>query len=491
MMAPIFPLFRVRFAPSPTGYLHVGGARTALFNWLFARRHGGTFVLRIEDTDVERSSSDMVEGILDGLRWLGLEWDEGPEIGGPFGPYFQSERLDRYRATADRLITGGSAYYCYCTQEELKTKREAAGSAGGAWQYDRTCCRLTPDDVAAREREKRPRAIRVRVPEGALRFDDLVHGPIEFDGANLEDFVILRSDGHPTYHLSVVADDVEMRITHVVRGDDHIPNTPKQLLLYRALGAPVPQFAHVPLIIGPDRKRLSKRHGATSVMEYARQGYLPEAMMNFLALLGWSPGSTDQELFTRDELIAAFDLGGISGGNAVFNPEKLDWFNQQHMFRLPPGELARRVRPSFEAAGIWRDGYLSDRRAWFIAVLELLRPRAKKLDEFPSLGRFFFVDAVEYDETAVAKHLRGDTMTGHLEALDVAFTALPVFDSQSTEAALRTVAGARGVKAAVLIHATRVAITGQSVSPGLFEVAALLGREVTHARLCAAVRLIS
>src|SRR3984893_2568303 len=235
------PLCRVRFAPSPTGYLHVGGARTALFNWLFARRHGGIFVLRLEDTDVERSSSDMVEGILDGLRWLGLEWDEGPKIGGPFGPYFQSERLDRYRAMADRLLASGNAYYCYCTPDELNAKREAAEKAGGAWQYDRTCCRLTSEEVAAREREKRPRAIRMPVPEGTLRFDDLVHGPIEFDGANLEDFVILRSDGHPTYHLSVVSDDVDMRITHVVRGDDHISNTPKQLLLYRAFGAPVPQ----------------------------------------------------------------------------------------------------------------------------------------------------------------------------------------------------------------------------------------------------------
>jgi glutamyl-tRNA synthetase len=485
------PLVRVRFAPSPTGYLHVGGARTALFNWLFARRHGGAFVLRIEDTDVERSSSDMAEGILDGLRWLGLEWDEGPEIGGPFGPYFQSRRLDRHSAMAERLVASGSAYYCYCTQDELNAKRQAAEQAGGAWQYDRTCCRLTPEEVAAREREKRPRAIRMRVPEGPLRFDDLVHGPIEFDGANLEDFIILRSDGHPTYHLSVVSDDVDMRITHVVRGDDHISNTPKQLLLYRALGAAVPQFAHVPLIVGPDKRRLSKRHGATSVMEYARQGYLPEAMMNFLALLGWSPGSTDQELFTRDELIAAFDLGAISGGDAVFNSEKLDWFNQQHLFRLPAGELARRVRPSFEAAGIWRDEYLGDRHAWFIAVLELLRPRAKKLDEFASLGRFFFVDAVEYDEAAVARHLRGDGIRGHLEELAAAFAALAVFDSESTEAALRTVADARRVKAAILIHATRVAITGRSVSPGLFEVAALLGRERTHARIWAAVRLIS
>ncbi len=250
---------RVRFAPSPTGYLHVGGARTALFNWLFARRLGGAFVLRIEDTDVERSSTEMVEGILDGLRWLGLDWDEGPKIGGPYAPYFQSERIDRYRAMADRLVSQGDAYYCYCTPDELKAKRERLESSGSAWRYDRTCCALSEDDVAVRERESRPRAIRFRVPDGSMQFEDLVHGRIEFRGSELEDFVILRSDGHPTYQLSVVSDDVDMAITHVVRGDDHISNTPKQILLYRAIGAAVPQFAHVPLILGPDRRDVCAR----------------------------------------------------------------------------------------------------------------------------------------------------------------------------------------------------------------------------------------
>src|SRR5579862_2098796 len=308
---------RVRFAPSPTGYLHVGGARTALFNWLFARKTGGTFVLRIEDTDVERSSDEMVEGILDGLRWLGLDWDEGPKIGGPHEPYFQSGRLDRYRAMAATLVAEGRAYYCYCTPEELKAKRAAAEQAGGAWLYDRTCRVRSAEDVAARERDGVPRAVRLKVPGGSIRFDDLVHGPIAVDAATLDDFVILRSDGHPTYQLSVVCDDIDMAITHVVRGDDHISNTPKQMLIYQAAGAPVPRFAHVPLILGPDKKRLSKRHGATSVMEYARQGFLPEAMTNFLALLGWSPGASAQgrEVFTRDELVGMFALDGISGGN--------------------------------------------------------------------------------------------------------------------------------------------------------------------------------
>src|SRR5439155_10363498 len=411
---------RVRFAPSPTSYLHVGGARTALFNWLFARRHGGAFVLRFESTDVDRSSTEMVEGILDGLRWLGLDWDEGPHIGGPYGPYFQSERLDRYRALANALVESGSAYYCYCTTEDLKAKRDAAERGGAAWRYDRTCCRLSANDIASREARGLARAIRFRVPDGAMQFDDLVHGRIAFDGANIEDFVVVRSDGHPTYHLSVVSDDVEMAITHVVRGDDHISTTPKQILLYQAIGASLPQFAHVPLILGPDKKRLSKRHGATSVMEYARQGYVPEAMVNFLALLGWSPGG-DREIFTRDELVASFGLEGISGGNAVFNPEKLDWFNAQHLARLAPHELAARLRPLLETAGLWDAAYLGDRHAWFFAVIELLRPRVKRLDDFVTQGNYFFSETVQYDPAAVDKYLRADDMDEHLQALDAAF----------------------------------------------------------------------
>ena len=481
---------RVRFAPSPTGYLHVGGARTALFNWLFARRQGGVFVLRIEDTDVERSSSEMVDAVLDGMRWLGLDWDEGPGVGGPCGPYFQSERLERYHAMADRLVADGRAYYCYCTPDEMRAKREAAEQGGGAWKYDRACLGLTPDAVAVRERDRVPRAVRFRVPDGAMRFVDLVHGPIAFDCANIEDFVILRSDNQPTYHLSVVSDDVEMKITHVVRGDDHISNTPKQILLYEAVGAPLPQFAHVPLILGPDKKRLSKRHGATSVMEYARQGYVPEAMVNFLALLGWSPGS-DREVFSRDELVAVFSLEGIGGGNAVFNSEKLDWFNQQHMVGLPLGDLAARLKPSFEAASLWSDSYLTDRRAWFFAVLDLLKPRARRLDDFAVQGRFFFTDAIPYDAAAVAKHLLASGMGDHLLALDAAFRELGSFDAASLEAALRAVADARGVKAAALIHAVRVSVTGRAVSPGVFEVVALVGRQRTHTRVEAAVQLIS
>jgi glutamyl-tRNA synthetase len=483
---------RVRFAPSPTGYLHVGGARTALFNWLFARKHGGVFVLRIEDTDAERSSTEMVEGILDGLRWLGLEWDEGPLIGGEHGPYFQSQRFDRHRAAAARLVKEGHAYYCYCTPDELKARREAAEQSGGGWQYDRVCLALAPREIAAREKAGKPRAIRFRVPDAvSARFDDLVHGAIAFDSAHIEDFVIVRSDGLPTYHLSVVCDDIDMGITHVVRGDDHVSNTPKHILLYGALGADVPEFAHVPLILGPDKKRLSKRHGATSVGEYRAQGYLPEAMVNFLALLGWSPGSGDQELFTRDELVLAFSLEGISGGNAVFNPEKLDWFNQQYILRLAPTDLAARVQPLLEAAGLWQPEFLGARHAWFLSVLELLRPRAKRLDDFVEQGRFFFVMSrdLRYEAEGVAKHLVAG-MDEHLEALADALSGLGEFDVASTERALRDVAATRGLKAGALIHATRVAVTGRTASPGLFEVLALVGPREVGRRLHAAIGLI-
>ena len=471
---------RLRFAPSPTGYLHVGGARTALFNWLYARRVGGAFVLRIEDTDVERSSADMVTGILDSLRWLGLDWDEGPGVGGPHGPYFQTERLDLYRRAAHALVASGHAYRCYCKPEDLKAKRDAAQAAGSSWTYDRACRALTPEDRAARDAAGAPHAIRFLVPDGRTSFHDLVHGVIDFDHANIEDFVVLRSDGYPTYHLSVVVDDVAMEMTHVVRGDDHISNTPKQVLLYRAMNAPVPEFAHVPLILGSDKKRLSKRHGATSVGEYEKQGYLPEAMVNFLALLGWSPGN-DQELFTREELIERFSLEGISGGNAVFNPEKLDWFNQQHIMRLAGSEILARMGPDLAAAGLL-DAALADRSRTEQAI-DLVKPRAKKLADIVPQLRPFLVDAIERDPAAVAKHLAAPDLGPHLAAWRERLATVAPFEPAPIEAALRALAEERGIKAGVLIHATRVAVTGQAVSPGLFEVLTLVGRDRVLRRL--------
>lgn len=473
---------RLRFAPSPTGFLHVGGARTALFNWLYARRHGGVFVLRIEDTDVGRSSSDMVTGILDGLRWLGLDWDEGPEMGGPHGPHFQSQRLNKYCETAERLVSGGHAYYCYCSPDELKRQREAAQAAGGAWHYDRACLRLSRGQIAAREVAGTPRAIRFKVSDGATRFDDLVHGSIEVDHATIEDFVILRSDGHPTYHLSVIVDDLDMAISHVVRGDDHISNTPKQLLLYSALDARPPQFGHVPLIFGPDKKRLSKRHGATSVAEYQRRGYLSDAIVNFLALLGWSPGD-DREMFSRAALTEAFTFEGISGGNAVFDLEKLDWLNGEHITRMSAEDIATEIEPTLRAADVWDEAYGDAKRPHLLNVIELLKARVRMLGEFVDYGRPFLTDAFEYDPEAVKKRLSEPGLDAHMAALRDAFSAVNRFEQAPLESALRQVADARGLKAGTLIHATRVAATGRAVGPGLFEVLELLGRERTLVRL--------
>jgi glutamyl-tRNA synthetase len=473
---------RVRFAPSPTGYLHVGGARTALFNWLYARRHGGAFILRIEDTDAERSSPEMVSGILDGMRWLGLEWDEGPEIGGPHAPYLQSERLDQYRRTAERLVGHSHAYYCYCSPDRLRQERSNAEARGEAWKYDRTCLSLTTERIAELEAAGTPRAIRFKVPPGRTTFADAVHGSIEFDHDNIEDFVVLRSDLHPTYHLSVVVDDVEMGITHVIRGDDHISNTPKHALLFNALGAETPRFAHVPLILGTDKKRLSKRHGATSVMEYKRLGYLPDAMVNFLALLGWSPGD-DRELMSRAELVDAFTLEGISGGNAVFNPEKLDWMNGQYIARLSRDELLAQVEPLLRDAALWGVADAHEEREWLVRVLDLLRPRAKRLTDFVDQARPFLRDTVEYDPHAVEKHLRVSGLGEHVDALVSALRTTSTFDEPHVEAAVRGTATQRGLKAGSLIHAVRVGVTGRATSPGLFEVLELLGRERTVARL--------
>jgi glutamyl-tRNA synthetase len=438
---------RLRFAPSPTGYLHVGGARTALFNWLYIRRHRGVFVLRIEDTDVERSSDEMVTGILDGLRWLGLDWDEGPDVGGPHAPYFQSQRLDKYRDAAEQLLASGHAF------------RDEG-------------------------------AIRFKVPAGQTSYVDLVHGPIAFDNDHIEPFVVLRSDGHPTYHLSVVVDDIDMAITHVVRGDDHISNTPKQVLLYQALAAATPQFAHVPLIMGPDKKRLSKRHGATSVMEYERQGYIPEGMINFLALLGWSPGSTGEEVFTARDLVDRFTLEGISGGNAVFNTEKLDWFNHQHLLRLDDMELVRRLEPLLREADLWRPSLNTTTFEWFRDVLALLKPRARRLTEYVDGLRPFLDAPIVFDEAAVQKQLAGAGMRAHVEALHAAFETAP-FTETALEQTLRQLADERRVKAGALIHATRIAMTGRMISPGLFEMLVLLGRDRVLARLRALTQLES
>ncbi len=463
---------RVRFAPSPTGYLHVGGARTALFNWLFARHHGGIFVLRIEDTDFSRSSEEMVEGILKGMRWLGLEWDEGP--------FFQSQRLPRYQALAARLLETGKAYRCFCSSDELAERRKAQQpDAGGASIYDRRCLGLSRAESDARAAGGDQYAVRFLVPPGKTGFDDRVFGRIEIENATIEDFVLLRSDGVPTYHLGVVVDDVDMAISHVIRGADHISNTPKQILLYQAAGEKVPEFAHLPLILGPDKQRLSKRHGATSVMAYAEMGYIPDAFFNFLALLGWSPGD-DSELMAREELIRRFTLEGVGKANAVFGLDKLDWFNAQYLQSMPDDELETLLKAELTSSGIWNE---LDTTLAAGPALKLLRSRLKKPGDFSGTFRAFFSEDFEYDPVAAEKYLGDDRLAGLLTTLRERYAADAGFDLQSTEKRLRDVASEAGVKAGVMINALRVALTGQGVAPGLFEVMMVLGRDRTLERI--------
>src|SRR5580704_12081644 len=365
---------RVRFAPSPTGYLHVGGARTALFNWLFARHHAGTLILRIEDTDLERSTPEMVEGILQGMRWLGLDWDEGP--------YYQTQRMEMYRQGAARLVASGHAYYCFCTKEELDQRRAGASAEGRPPRYEGICRKISREEGAKRRSAGESAAVRFAVAEtGSTAFDDAVFGRVEFSNSELEDFVLLRSDGVPTYHLSVVTDDVDMRISHIVRGADHISNTPKQVLLYQALGAPLPVFAHVPLILGPDKTRLSKRHGATSVIAYREEGIVPEAFRNFLALLGWTPPAAGAagaatEILGDQQLIGLFDLNGISHSNAVFDRTKLDWFNTEYIRTYPAERLLPLIQEAWHKAGL-EPAHTA--RAWLFGTINLLKPRARSL----------------------------------------------------------------------------------------------------------------
>jgi glutamyl-tRNA synthetase len=393
----------------------------------------------------------------------------------------QSQRLDRYRAAAHRLVGEGRAYRCFCTPDRLRRERERAEARGEAWVYDRVCLSLPEEKAAELVAVGTPHAIRFQVPPGVTAFDDQVHGRIEFDRAHIEDFVILRSDGDPTYHLSVVVDDAEMGITEVIRGDDHVSNTPKHVLLFEALGAPVPRFAHVPLILGTDKKRLSKRHGATSVMEYQRLGYLPQAMVNFLALLGWSPGD-DREVMSVDDLVASFTLEGISGGNAVFNPEKLDWMNGQYIASLTPAALAAVVRPLFAAEGFGASPIVQDATR-FQRLLELWRPRAKRVTDFVTQAAPLLAETVVYEPEAVTKHLQSAGLSTQLQALVDRLRTTTPFDEPHVEAAVRDTAAAQGVKAGALIHATRVAVIGRTSSPGLFEMLVLLGRDETLLRL--------
>ncbi|HYK90685.1 MAG TPA: glutamate--tRNA ligase [Acidobacteriota bacterium] len=462
---------RVRFAPSPTGYLHVGGARTALFNWLFARHHHGKFILRIEDTDAARSSDEMVEGILQGLRWLGLDWDEGP--------HFQSRRIARYRDFAHQLLENGSAYRCFCRADN-PAEDNAEQDQGQKWIYDHRCLTLSPGESGRLAEQGQPFGVRFHVPPGKTSYRDRVFGDIEVENSNIEDFVLLRSDGMPTYHLGVVVDDVDMAITHVIRGADHISNTPKQVLLYQAARLALPEFAHVPLILGSDKQRLSKRHGATSVTAYAAMGYLPEAFFNFLALLGWSPGG-DREIMTRRELIESFSLEGVGKASAVFGLEKLDWFNGEYIRRTEPAELRKLVLAELKSRNILPQD--ASEQPSVDAAIDLLKTRARRLTDFSGTFRAFFTDDFDYQPDAVAKFMGEPNLKVLLPTLLEHYREDGPFSHERAESILRSVAESNGVKAGLLINSLRVGLTGQGVAPGLFDVMRVLGRERTLSRI--------
>ena len=461
---------RVRFAPSPTGHLHIGGARTALFNWLFARNRKGSFILRIEDTDTTRSTDEYIAAILEGMQWLGLEWEEGP--------FRQTERFDVYRGYVQKLVEEGKAYYCYCSPGELEARRQEAMAAGRPVMYNGLCRNRTEPVPGVSP------VVRFRMPgEGSTVVHDLIHGAVEFDNSQLDDLIILRSDNTPTYNFTVVVDDVDMRITHVIRGDDHLNNTPKQIQLYRAMGYEVPKFAHLPMILGADKTRLSKRHGATSVMAYQEMGYLPDALINYLVRLGWSFG--DQEVFTKEELVSNFSFENVGKAASVFNPEKLLWLNSQYIMKSAPADLAGLVIPFLVKDGIIADGQQVD-PAWLAKAVVTLQERAKTLVELSASLRYFFHDPAAYEEKARAKFLNEKTLP-HLMELREGLVLLEDYSHAAIEKVFTVLIEKHGIKLGAIAQPVRVALTGGTVSPGIFEIIEIIGKETTIRRIDKAI----
>lgn len=482
---------RVRFAPSPTGYLHIGGARTALFNWLFAHKMGGKLILRIEDTDTERLKEDSVSQILTSLKWLGINWDEGPEVGGNCGPYYQSERLDIYKKYADKLLEEGKAYYCFCSAADLEAQREKQRAAKQPFRYARTCRDLSAEEVQARIAAGEPYSVRVKIPvEGTITVHDLIHGDVTFNMDQFDDFVIVKSNGMPTYNFAVVVDDHLMGMTHVLRAEEHLSNTPKQLLIYEALGWEPPKFGHMPMILAPDRSKLSKRHGATSVEEFRSQGYLAEAIVNYLTLLGWGPGD-ERELFTLQETVELFELEQMSKKAAIYDTKKLTWMNGQYLSELPLENILPEAKPFFIKDGLVTEEWFNDaaNEAYFEKLVDVVRVRVKTLQEVADASSYFFKELDGYDEKGVSKHFKPENIA-ILEQCIAAIKADDVYDLASTEAAYNKIAADNGLALGKVIHPTRLALTGRTVSPGMFDVMVLLGKEKTLARLEKAVEFI-
>lgn len=474
---------RVRIAPSPSGHLHVGTARTAVYNWLFARHHNGTFILRIEDTDRERSFPEMVDSIQESLKWLGLNWDEGP--------FFQSQRGEIYDTWVKRLAQSEGAYYCYCSPEELAAKRELAQKEKRPLRYDRTCRDLTDADRARLAAEGRKPVVRLRIPDGDTAYSDLVYGELSRSNEEIDDFICVRADGTPTYNFACVIDDHDMGISHVIRGNDHLTNTYKQILIYRALGLTPPQFAHLPLNLGKDRKKISKREGATSVVEYRDMGFLPEAIVNFLSLLGWSPGD-DREIMSRDELVAAFSLDRVNPANPVFDLQKLEWMNGEYIRKMDVNELLKRLMPVLMEAGLATRLEIETRWAWMIKMVASLQERMHRLTDIVEMGAFYFTDQFDYLPKGVRKHFGRPGVVGELTLLAAEFEKIPAddFSGERTENALRQLAEQFQLSPADLIHPLRLALTGTTAGPGLFVITELLGRDACIKRITRAVEFI-
>jgi nondiscriminating glutamyl-tRNA synthetase len=472
---------RVRFAPSPTGYLHIGGARTALFNWLYARHYNGSFILRIEDTDRMRSTPEAVKAILDGMKWLGLDWDEGPEKGGEYGPYFQTERLDLYREFVDKLLEIGAAYYCYCSAEELADRRKKQFADGKPAIYDRKCLNLSEAEKRQLEKEGKKPVIRLKMPDRKIVVHDLIKGRMEFDSKLLSDFVIEKSDGIPTYNFAVVIDDILMDISLVMRGDDHISNTPKQIVIYQALDIAIPEFAHIPMIMGPDNTRLSKRHGATSVMEYQRMGFLPEAVLNYIAHLGWSSG-TNQEIFSIKELIENFTLDKISNHSAIFDMEKLNWFNNEYLKRLSDGKYVEMLIPFLKDAGYIEMPLSEEKERWLRKVASLMKSRVRNFKQFLEYGDYFFIEDFTVEDNAV-KILEQNGVRDILEHLAKRLKEIKDWKEENIESEVREMANQLNLKGKQIIHPTRVSLSGKTIGPGLFSLMEALGKEINIKRL--------
>ncbi len=478
---------RTRFAPSPTGHLHIGGARTALFNWLFTRKMGGNFILRIEDTDLKRSTEESIQEIISALRWLGLDWDEGPDIGGEFAPYRQSQRLDKYQAAAEKLLEKGSAYHCFCEGSRFTTKEELSRLAASGEKLCQ-CHELSTEQVQQKIEAGKVPAVRFRVdPARRIEFIDTLRGHVEFKPGTIEDFIILKSDrmnGYaiPTYNFGAVVDDVDMRITHVIRGDDHISNTPRQILLYEALEYPIPNFAHVPMILGEDGTRLSKRHGAASIQEFKEQGYIQQAMINFLVLLGWAYDDK-QTLFTLDELIEKFELRRISSNPARLNLQKLDWMNQVYLKEMPADQRTRLAIPFLIKAGLFDERYAKEHFDYIVQVIQAIGDRLKRLTDAAPLGRFLFVEDIEYDEKALKKHLGSEDKRALLAELIHRLEKVEPFDMATIERIIKDFIKEKGIGMGKAIQPLRVALTGSAVSFGIYEILTLLGRERMEKRV--------